>query len=310
MKKTVPVTLLSSRHDAVFFCPAEPVFGAPAWLVFAADPARIAGAVDRFEHGGIIDLAFVGLAAGRHRGDLHVADDGEELFEALEQIAADDLHVIKIELDAHIGRADLGDDIGGMLDAAQEIARPVARIDRLDQQRDVGLGRVGCGALEIFDENGLRRRPLFRRHGAGHAMNGTAADRRDVFERALKSYVPIALASRQRGKTEFRALRRVDAELREAMPLELGRHRRRRDIIRKLELDRGKARSGSSAETLDQRALGEQMAEIGGKARHGVSWLLGETYLLILPRDSGEGGPPDPPSLARRATAGLSPPTA
>ena len=93
-----------------------------------------------------------------------MADHGEEFFKALEQIAGHDLHVIEIELDAHIRRADFGDDIGGVLDAAQEIARPVALIDWLDQQRDVRLGRVGCGALEIFDENGLRRRPLFRRH--------------------------------------------------------------------------------------------------------------------------------------------------
>src|ERR1700719_3578035 len=120
---------LRLRHDAVFFCPAEPVFGAGAWLVFAADPARIAGTVDGFEHGRIIDLALVGLAAGRHCGDLHVADDWEEFFESLEQIAGDDLHVIEIELNAHVGRNDFGDDIGGVLDTAEEIARPVARID-------------------------------------------------------------------------------------------------------------------------------------------------------------------------------------
>src|SRR5579864_2989902 len=263
------IFLAPSRHDAVFLC--------------AADPAGVAGAVDRVEHGRVIDLAFVGLAAGRHRGDLHVADDGEEFFEALEQIAAHDLHVIEIELDAHIGRADLGDDVGGVLDPAQEIIRPVALIDRLDQQRDVGLGGVGRGALEVFDENGLRRWALFRRHRAGHAMDGAAADRDHIIERALEGCVPIALAPRQRGKAEFRALRRVDAELGEAMALELGRHRRRRDVIRKLQLDRGKARRGGGAEALDQRALGEQMTEIGGKARHGVSLVSGERSASSCP---------------------------
>ena len=107
-------------------------------------------------------------------------------------------------------------------------------------------------------------------------MDGAAADRHHIIERALEGRVPIALAPRQRGETEFRALRRVDAELRQVVPLQLGRHRGRRDVIRKLQLDRGKTRGGSSAEALDQRALGEQMAEIGGKAGHGVSWLLGE----------------------------------
>src|SRR5580704_11574301 len=286
------ILLAPFRHDAVFFCPAEPVLGAGARLVFAADPARIAGTVDCLEHGGIIDLAFVGLPARRHRGDLHVADHGEEFFEALEQIARHDLHVVEIELDAHIRRADLGDNVGGVLDPAQEIARPVARIDRFDQQRDVGLGGVGRGALEVFDENGLRRRALLGRHRAGHAMDGAAADRRHIIERALEGCVPIALAPRQCGETEFRALRRVDAELCQVMPLQLGRHRRRRDVIRKLQLDGGETRSSSSAEALDQRALGEKMAEIGGKAGHGVSWLFGDGSSSSCPAIAGKGDHP------------------
>ena len=158
----------------------------------------------------------------------------------------------------------------------QEITRPIARIDRLDQQRDVRFRRVGRGALEVFDENGFRRRALFRRHGAGHAMDGAAADGDHIIECTLEGCVPIALASRLRGETKFRALRRVDAELGQVVPLQLGRHRGRRDVIRKLQLDRGKTRGGRGAEALDQRALGEQMAEIGGKAGHGVSWLLAE----------------------------------
>ena len=107
-------------------------------------------------------------------------------------------------------------------------------------------------------------------------MDGAAADRHHIIERALEGGVPIALAPRQRGKAEFRALRRVDAELGQAVPLQLGRHRGRRDVIGKLQLDRGEASRGGGAEALDQRTLGEQMAEIGGKAGHGVSWLLGE----------------------------------
>ena len=45
--------------------------------------------------------------------------------------------VVKIELDFHVRLADLGDDVGGLLDAGEKIVRPVARIDRLDQARDV-----------------------------------------------------------------------------------------------------------------------------------------------------------------------------
>src|ERR1700722_265023 len=130
------------RHDAVGFRPAEPVLGAGAWLVFAADPAAIAGAVDRREHRRIIDLAFVGLAAGRHRGDLQVTDYRKKFFKAPDEIAAGDLIVIKIELDAHIRRADFVDESRSVFGMAEKITGPVARIDRLDQQRDVRFG--GC----------------------------------------------------------------------------------------------------------------------------------------------------------------------
>ena len=47
--------------------------------------------------------------------------------------------MIEIELDAHIRPSDLANDSGGMLGPGEKIVRPVARIDRLDQQRDVLL---------------------------------------------------------------------------------------------------------------------------------------------------------------------------
>jgi hypothetical protein len=47
-----------------------------------------------------------------------MADQGAEFFETSDQVAADDLHVIKIELDAQVGRADLADYVGGVLDMA------------------------------------------------------------------------------------------------------------------------------------------------------------------------------------------------
>ncbi len=114
-------------------------------------------------------------------------------------------------------------------------------------------------------------------------MDRRAAYRGDVIERARERGVEIALAAGQRGKAEFRTLRRVDAELRQAVPGQLRLHRRRRDVIRKLQLDRGKSGSRRRGKALDQRTFGEQMAEIGGKARHfsllGVS-LVAETYSL------------------------------
>src|ERR1700675_3539272 len=109
-RKTSTMSSAPFRHDAVRLRPAEAVLGAGARLIFAADEARITELVHRREHGRIIDLALVGLAARRHRGDLGVADRRQIFLEALEEIAADDLDVIEIELDAQVRRADFADD--------------------------------------------------------------------------------------------------------------------------------------------------------------------------------------------------------
>ena len=130
------------------------------------------------------------------------------------------------------------------------------------------LGRGRCRARQIGDKRFLRRRPLVGRHDACHAMDRAAADRDDIIERAGKRGLEIALASGQRGETEFRTLRRVDAEWREAVLFQFGLHRGGRRVIGKLQLDRGEAASRRGAEALEQRIFGEQMAEIGGKARH------------------------------------------
>src|SRR5437660_24959 len=82
---------------------------------------------------------FVRLAPGRNGGDLHVTDERKILFEAFDQIAADDLGMIEVELNAHIWPLNFGNDVGRLLDPAEEIIRPIARVERLDQERDVAL---------------------------------------------------------------------------------------------------------------------------------------------------------------------------
>src|ERR1700674_3349817 len=90
--------------------PAKPLLGAPPRPVFAADIARIGGAVQHVEDGGIIDLALVGLRPRRHRRDLDMTDDGAMALEARHQVAAFDLDMVEVELHADIRPPDLGDD--------------------------------------------------------------------------------------------------------------------------------------------------------------------------------------------------------
>ena len=242
-----------------------------AGLVFAGGPARPAEPVERGKHRRIIDLALIGLGARRNRGDLHMADQRQVLLEAGDEIAADDLHMVEIVLDFHIGLADLGDDVGGLLDAAEKIIRPVARVDRLDQQGDFLVrGQVGC-ARQVADEGALGGGPLLGRNHAGHAVDRGAADSDGVIERLLEHDLPVALAARHRRQSGIAgpsADECVDAELRQPVLVDLGFQRGRRVIVGRLQLDGLEASRCRRAETLEQRPLGEQISEIGGKARH------------------------------------------
>ncbi len=159
-----------------------------------------------------------------------------------------------------------------MFDPIEEIARAVAGIERLDQERDARFRRRFGRAGEIADEDSLRRRTLFRRNTSGEAMDRAAADGDGIIKRALECIVPFTLAPGNGGKTglAFATGWRIDAELGQAMPRQFRFHGRGRNVIGKQQLDRAKPRRRRGAETLEQRALGEQISEIGGEAGHGV----------------------------------------
>src|SRR6476660_2012473 len=118
----------AAGNDAVRPRPGEPLLGASARAVLAADKARITEPVEQSENFGIVHLAPVRLAARGHGCDLNVADKRQVRLEAADEVAADDLHVIEVELNAQVRRADPLDDIGGVFHAAHEIIRAVARI--------------------------------------------------------------------------------------------------------------------------------------------------------------------------------------
>ena len=75
-------------------------------------------------------------------------------------------------------------------------------------------------------------------------------------------------------------------------------HRGGANVIGKLQLDRGKAASRRGAKTLQQRIFGEQMAEIGGKARHGILSLAFPVVTRSRSADcmgrTGKAAPPAP----------------
>src|SRR4029079_13593819 len=117
---------LTRRDYAIGARPAEAVFGAPTRAIFGADPSAITESIHRLEHRWVVDLAFIGLMPRRHRGALQMTDHRQELFHAADQIAAHNLHVVKVELHPDIRLADLCYHIGRVFDVIKKIIWPIA----------------------------------------------------------------------------------------------------------------------------------------------------------------------------------------
>ena len=82
------------------------------------------------------------------------------------------------------------------------------------------------------------------------------------------------------------------------------------DIIGKLQFDRREARRRGCAKSLEQRTVGEQMAEIGGKAGHSADFLPNFHCLQRLarigrPQQSRGGGGALIQTISNRANLAL-----
>src|ERR1700730_17449809 len=252
--------------------PPKASFGARAGAVFATDPVGIAKPIELREDLRVVHLAFIGLMARRHGRDLHMTYIGKVFFESPDEIAPDNLGMIEIELDAQIWTADLGDDVRRLFDAGEEVIRPIARIDGLDQARDVALARCIRRRHEIADEGPLGGGTLLRRHFPRKAMNLASTGGGDVVDALRKQLGELLLTSRNGPYPEFSpgqlARARIDAEHGQAMPIELRFHSGRCVIIRQLQLHGRKASCRRGRKPLDHPPLGKEIGEVGSKPRH------------------------------------------
>ena len=98
---------------------------------------------------GIVQLALVRRQPRRGAGELHVPDQREMRLHALEHVTLHHLHMIEVVHDLQVRLADLGDDVGDVLDVRDEIAGPVALVERLQHQEDVFCRRLVAGAREV-----------------------------------------------------------------------------------------------------------------------------------------------------------------
>jgi len=131
--------------------------------------------------------------------------------------------------------------------AGEEVIRPIARIDGLDQDRDVAL-RARCirRRLEIADEGPLGGGTVLRRHFPRKAMNLASTDgggrSRDFAQNNLaNSCSRPGMAPTPNSPPASLPRARIDPQHGQAMPIELRLHSGRRVIIRKLQLHGRKA---------------------------------------------------------------------
>ena len=110
------------------------------------------------------------MAVG-HAGDLHMPDVVEVLPEFHREIAFDDLRVIEIHLHLEVGFIHFFDDRMRVGLRVQEVARKIARVDRLDQQRAAALGELACGESQVVDVHGAVRSAISaRRNDPAHRV--------------------------------------------------------------------------------------------------------------------------------------------
>src|SRR5262249_962369 len=88
-----------------------------------------------------------------------------------DEIPATDLVMVEIELDAQVRPVRFAQDVGRLLQRSEEIPRPVAPVDRLDQQGDAPIGRAIGAARKIANKGALRLRLLMGGRNAGQAMD-------------------------------------------------------------------------------------------------------------------------------------------
>src|SRR5207302_6200645 len=114
-------------------------------------------------------------------------------------------------------------------------------------------------------------RPLLGRNQAGEAMHRVAADRDGIVERLAEQRRELLLAAGHRGKPRLARTpeRRVEPKHRDTVALDLRLEHARRMVVGHLKFDRAKPGGLGGADALWERALGEEVREIGGEAGHG-----------------------------------------
>ena len=191
----------------------------------------------------------------------------------LVQVSLRHLHVIEVELQLEMRRADLVDDLLHLIGGVGEVAGNVAVVDRLHHQREPALGGAVAGLLEVGDEGLVHRLGVGAgRDHARHDVQRAALQHLGVVERLVERGRELGLAAGQGGQPALAlapvARRQVEQRLRELVLLELGRDVGGRRLVGEQDLDGLEAVRGGGAEALQERHLLVDPGEVGGELGH------------------------------------------
>ena len=116
----------------VRFEPAKPCQCFSRRDVFAPDPAFVRELVQKREQVGIIDFTNIWLMPTGYSGNLYMAGNGQVAMNVIRELATHHLGVVNVELQAHIGLADLVDNSSSIVHVVKEITRYIHGVDRFD----------------------------------------------------------------------------------------------------------------------------------------------------------------------------------
>src|SRR4030095_5241365 len=173
---------MPGRH-AILARPAEAILRAAARAIFGANPTPIAELIHAFEYGRVVAPPLVRVLTRWHSRHCKMANHRKDCLETMDQVSADNLHMIEIELHADICFADLCDNVCRVLHMIEKIIRPVATVNRLDEQRYVPRRRTVGGYAKVFNKYPVGRRTLLRRDLSREGMNCGGANIARIIQR-------------------------------------------------------------------------------------------------------------------------------
>ena len=170
--------------------------------VLETDPAGVAVGIESGEDAAGVEFAAVGLVAIRAAGELHVRKAAAQRVRTRFDVAFRYEGMVQVELQRNIRLRDRIDDRERLLRGRQDVARIIASVERLDQQRDARSRAAHRRTPQIRDQGRfVRSRRYSIDTPARHRVQPRASTRRCIGEGLVeRPGAPRSPVRRPRGR--------------------------------------------------------------------------------------------------------------